>query len=159
MVSVVKDEHGVWNNCIQLGTCHANSFSVNKLLTNGLVEKQYQNYWLAPDNKPAEFVLDLGCNKIVNMMELVNTHNAYHRDRSAKEFKVFTSSFKDGPWQMVVHKTLQDSRAHADPLPVLSFPFSTYSEATARFVKFNLISWYGYGGGLQYFAVKGIKSH
>ena len=42
------------------------------------------------------------------------------------------------------------------PLPLLTFPFSSTSSepVSARFVRFSLISWYGWGGGLQYFNVK-----
>ena len=127
------------------------TFSVRNLLTNAR-EIFGKNYWLAPDKQEsAEFVLDLGSEKTVSMVELVNTHNGYHRDRSMKEFKVFLSSdSSDGPWEEVVHQTLEDSRQQADPLPLQTFPFT---ERTARFVKFNQISYYGNGGGLQYFTV------
>ena len=157
-VSVVTEDHGTW------GCCPEDAFAVKKLLTNSPVEVHYENYWLAPQQSPAEFVLDLGCNKIVNMVELVNTHNGENRDRSSKEIKVSISSYPAGPWSEVVYETLEDSRDQSDPLPVLSFPIYNEDdgeeEFTARFVKFNLISWYGGGGGLQYFAVKkGEKPH
>ena len=127
------------------------TFSVRNLLTNAR-EIFGKNYWLAPDNQEsAEFVLDLGSEKTVSMVELVNTHNGNIRDRSMKEFKVFLSSdSSDGPWVEVLHQTLQDSRQQADPLPLLKFPFSA---RTAKFVKFNQISYYGKSGGLQYFSV------
>ena len=40
------------------------------------------------DRSTAEFVLDLGCVKDINMVELVNTHSGVHRDRGTKEFQV-----------------------------------------------------------------------
>ena len=123
-----------------------------KLLTNAPLEIFAKNFWLAPDKQDnAEFVLDLGCEKTVNQVQLVNTHNGKGRDRSMKEFKVFLSDSSEGPWEEVVHQTLEDSRQQADPLPVQTFSFS---ERTAQFVKFNQISYYGNGGGLQFFAVK-----
>merc|ERR1711936_387944 len=134
------------------------TFSVRNLLTNAR-EIFGKNYWLAPDKQEsAEFVLDLGYEKTVNMVELVNTHNGYHRDRSMKEFKVFLSiDSSDGPWEEVLHQTLEDSRQQADPLPHQTFPFSA---RTAKFIKFNQISYYGLGGGLQYFrtTTRGIPS-
>ena len=132
------------------------TFSVRNLLTNAR-EIFGKNYWLAPDNQEmAEFVLDLGSEKTVSMVELVNTHNGFARDRSMMEFKVFLSSDSpDGPWEEVVHQTLEDSRQQPDPLPFQTF---TFLERTAKFVKFNQISYYGYGGGLQYFTVKSIIS-
>ena len=126
------------------------TWDVTKLLTHSLLESD-GNYWLAPNRQAsAEFVLSLGCEKIVNMVELVNTHVGNWRDRSMKEFKVFLSSEgPDGPWEEVVHQTLEDSRQQTDPLPLQTFPFTA---RTAKFVKFNQISHYGNGGGLQYFS-------
>ena len=149
-VSVVRGDYGIW-------TDHGYSednWAVAKLLTNAPLEiwGENANYWKAPcGQNRAEFVLDLGCKMTVNLVELVNTHNGECRDRSMKEFKVFLSDSSVGPWEEVVHQTLEDSRQQADPLPVQTFPFS---ERTAKFVKFNQISYYGSGGGLQYFAVK-----
>ena len=129
---------------------HSN-FSATQLLTNAPLEIFGENYWLAPDHQDnAEVVLDLGCKKTVNLVELVNTHNGKHRNHAMKEFKVFLSHSSEGPWEEVVHQTLEDSRQQADPLPVQTFSFS---ERTAKFVKFNQLSYYGSGGGLQYFAV------
>ena len=142
---MVRGDHGTWNGHPE------DTWAVAKLLTNS-VEIFTKNYWLAPDRQDnAEFVLDLGCEKTVNLVELVNTHNgATYRDRSMKEFKVFLSDSSEGPWEEVVHQTLVDSRQQADPLPVQIFPFS---QRAARFIKFNQISYYGNGGGLQYFTL------
>ena len=129
-------------------------FPVTNLLANAPLEIFGTNYWLAPDRQAsAEFVLDLGCEKTVNMVELVNTHNSHRRDRSMKEFKVFLSDSSEGPWEEVVHQTLEGSRQQADPLPVQTFPFT---QRAAKFVKFNQISYYGRGGGLQYFTLTGM---
>ena len=139
-ISVVKEDN------------YDSRFSATQLLTNAPLEIFAKNYWLAPNKQDsAEVVLDLGCKKTVNLVELVNTHNGKLRDRSMKEFKVFLSDSLEGPWEEVVHQTLEDSRQQADPLPVQTFPFT---QRTAKFVKFNQISYYGNGGGLQYFAVK-----
>ena len=143
---MLKEEH--FPNIPESGS----TFSVTNLLTNAPLEIFGKNYWKAPNlQDTAEFVLSLGCEKTVNMVELVNTHNGKWRDRSMKEFKVFLSSdSSDGPWEEVVHQTLEDSRQQPDPLPLQTFPFSA---RTAKFVKFNQISKYGSGGGLQYFTV------
>ena len=57
---------------------------------------------------------------------------------------------EDGPWEMVLQKTLDDSRKQIDPLPLTGFPISS---TQGRFVKFELVSYYGHGGGLQYFNI------
>ena len=146
---MVSEQYGKWPEC-----CEADAFRVEKLLTNSPEEKYGENYWLAPDQTAAEFVLDLGCNKILNMVELVNTHRSRDGNRGTKEFKVSVSPYQAGPWSQVLYETLEDPRQQTDPLPVLAFAFSSGTEVSARFVKFNLISWYGVGGGLQYFSVK-----
>ena len=146
---MVSEQYGKWLDC-----CEAEAFRVAKLLTKSNPEIFGENYWLGPDQTAAEFVLDLGCNKILNLVELVNTHSGSHRNRGTKEFKVSVSLYEAGPWDQVVFQTLEDPREQTDPLPVQTFPFSSGEEVSARFVKFNLISWYGRGGGLQYFNVK-----
>ena len=144
-VSVVRGDHATWRGYPK------DTWAVAKLLTNAPREIFAENYWLAPHKQDsAEFVLDLGCEKTVNLVELVNTHSGQYRDRGMKEFKVFLSNSSEGPWEEVVHQTLEDSRQQEDPLPVQTFSFS---ERTVKFVKFNQISYYGKGGGLQYFAV------
>ena len=65
-------------------------------------------------------------------------------------FNYFSDS-KNGPWQLVLDQTLVDSRKQNDPLPLQRFNFNL---VTARFVKFKLLSYYGHGGGLQYFNIK-----
>ena len=49
---------------------------------------------------------------------------------------------------MVLQKTLGDSRQQKAPLPLQEFPISPVE---ARLVKFEVVAYYGTGGGLQYF--------
>ena len=56
---------------------------------------------------------------------------------------------QNGPWTRVLSGRLEDSRHKPDPLPVMKYQISP---TVARYVKFELYSWYGQGGGLQYFA-------
>ena len=65
---------------------------------------------------------------------------------------IFSEGGENGPWTKVLQKTLEDSRRQSDPLPLQEFPISPVE---ARFVKFELVSYYGHGGGLQYFDMKG----
>ena len=128
---------------------NVSKFNVSNLLTRSEVENfTLGNYWLA--EQQGEFTLDLGTFRPVDMVELVNTHNADFRDKAMKEFKVYLSEGEWGPWDRVVHETLEDTRQQSDPLPVQTFKFS---ERIAKFVMFKTKSGYGTGGGLQYFAV------
>ena len=60
------------------------------------------------------------------------------------------SETEDGPWKMVLQTTLDDSRKQTDPLPLQEFSIPS---TQGRFVKFELMSYYGRGGGLQYFNI------
>ena len=51
---------------------------------------------------------------------------------------------------MVLQTTLDDSRKQTDPLPKQEFSIPS---TQGRFVKFELVSYYGNGGGLQYFNI------
>ena len=51
-----------------------------------------------------------------------------------------------------MEKKLSDSRNLVDPLPLERF--SVEKEIKAQFVKFELVSWYGHGGGLQFFDIE-----
>ena len=51
----------------------------------------------------------------------------------------------------MVDWVLGDSRNTTDPLPLQKIPFT--EPATAQYIKFELVSWWGNGGGLQYFDI------
>ena len=126
-------------------------FGAGSLLTLSEVEIFGRNYWLAAYGEDGEFVLDLAERAgPLNTVELVNTHNADYKNWATKEFKVFLGNSSSGPWEEVVHQTLEDSREQTDPRPVKRFPFE---KTEAQFVRFQQMSFYGSGGGLQYFAV------
>ena len=63
---------------------------------------------------------------------------------------IHSEESQDGPWKIVLQKTLGDSRKQKDPLPIQEFPIFPVE---ARFVKFELVSFFGNGGGLQYFNI------
>ena len=57
-----------------------------------------------------------------------------------------------GPWIPILDEELEDSRQMADPLPLQTFLLS--KTTTSQYVKFELLSWWGQGGGLQYFDIQ-----
>ena len=80
----------------------------------------------------------------------MNTINGGRFDRAAKAFKVQLALSEAGPWTEVLDEELEDPRSQAAPLPLQTFSFPL---TEARYIRFLLLSWYGYGsGGLQYFA-------
>ena len=56
----------------------------------------------------------------------------------------------DGPWRPVLHTSLEDPRQQTDPLPLQAFSFPALA---GRFVKLEVLSYYGKGGGLQFFNI------
>ena len=115
------------------------------------------NYWLTENQKTGErqgFVLNLGCKKTVVGVNLVNTHNAGHRDRSTKKFRILGSDAKEGPWEELLVADLEDSRRQSPP-PLQQLRLT--KSADVSFIKFELLKYYGHGGGLQYFAGKILK--
>ena len=120
---------------------------------NNIFSKDPANYWLTENGKVGEeqgFIMSLECQKTVVGVNLRNTQNAEHRDRSTKKFRILGSADKNGPWQELLLANLEDSRLQ-DPPPFqqLMFPNS----AVVSFVKFELLEYYGNGGGLQFFEV------
>ena len=109
------------------------------------------NYWLAEGGKVGEdqgFIIDLGCTKMVSGVNLKNTHNAQHRDRATKKFRLLGSLNSNGPWQELLNEDLEDSRQQNSP-PVQQFMFCT--PVVIQFIKFELLEAWG-SGGLQYLA-------
>jgi len=111
------------------------------------------NFWLAEERKVGEeqgFIMNLGCSKTVSSVSLKNTHNGRHRDRSTKKFRILGSTTNNGPWQELLVANLEDSRKQKPP-PLQQLMFA--NSAVVSFIKFELLEFYGNGGGLQYFAV------
>ena len=144
-ISVVSGDVGTWTD----HGLPAETFAVSKLLTWSKPEEFAQNYWLAPDRGTGQFVLDLGNTVTVRNIFLVNTHNGVAKDRGTKDFKVFLGFGATGPWMQVLKQTLPDSR-NLEPVPPRTYEITP---TFARYVKFELLSYWGYGGGLQFFTV------
>lgn len=115
----------------------ANIFESNETQPEG-------SYWLGPSSSQGSFILDFGCQKQRSILEVVNVHNGL---RATKKFRVFSSSSYMGPWTELVDEEM----AKSDSLQTFSF-----TSTSDQFYKFEILDWYGNGGGLQYFDVKGF---
>ena len=137
---------------VHSGDFYDHRFTVDKLLTYSAKEihSTFANYWLAPNSKSGVgFILDLGETKIVDNIFLTNCRNGRYRDRATKDFHVYLSIDGHGPWTKVLEDTLPDERRE-DSIRSKSYKIHP---TRARFVRFLLISYWGRGGGLQYFTV------
>ena len=68
--------------------------------------------------------------------------------------RLYTSPTGSEPWTQILDKELEDSRQTLDPLPLQLIPVQ--KKIASQFLKFELVSWWGNGGGLQYFDVQRI---
>ena len=110
-------------------------------------------FWLAEPKKAGKeqgFIMDLGCVTSVEGVSFRNTHNRQFRDRSTRTFKLLGSSEQNGPWRELLLAHLVDSR-NQDVPPVETRTF--VSSTVVRYIKFELLAFWGNGGGLQYFKV------
>ena len=67
---------------------------------------------------------------------------------ATREFRVSGSLDENGPWKTLVEDELEDSRDKTASL--LNFTFEKPVEI--QFIRFDLVSFWGTGGALQYFA-------
>jgi len=113
-------------------------------------DKSPTNYWLAEDatGEDQGFIMSLGHSTTVWGVSLRNTHNAFVHDRSTKRFKVLGSATDTGPWEELLLADLEDARRQ-NPPPVQQLMFA--NPAVVSFIKFELLEYWGSGGGLQYF--------
>merc|ERR1711973_901214 len=114
------------------------------------------NYWLAPDGMQGEFVLRFDQSRTIDTITIVNSHNL--NDRGTNEFKVYLADSENGPWAEVLHDFLDDPRnTNGSVASVPPRVFNLPNPTCGQYVKFQIISWYGFGGGLQYFSTYPLK--
>ena len=110
------------------------------------------NFWLAPNKKAGPrqgFTLDIGCLKKVSGIQLKNTRNRMYKNRGTKRFRLLASKSVSGPWKAILQKTLEDSRKKKPCLLTIQL----VHPQIFRFVKFELLEYWGKGGGLQHFSL------
>jgi len=115
------------------------------------------NYWLAPLGTQSHFILKFDQPRTVDTITLVNTFNDEARNSGTNEFKVYIGETESGPWTEVLHDHLEDARdtnQNINSVPAKQF---SINPTCGKFVKFQIISWYGVTGGLQYFSTCQLK--
>ena len=97
------------------------------------------------------FILDLGQVLNIHYIFLVNTFDGKFggRNRGTKGFKVYVGESPQGPWNQVLQEELPDSRQMETVFPEIF----QIQQTNGSYVKFELLSYWGIGGGLQYFTV------
>ena len=109
------------------------------------------NYWLAEWQKTTEqgFTLKLDdCARLIAGCQIKNTGKG-NSGIATKNFKISGSMNENGPWETLLEDQLVDT-SRGEAASLLNFTFKEPVEI--QFVKFDLISYWGSSGGLQYFA-------
>ena len=121
--------------------------AVGFVVTEGT--EYFLNYWLAAENAigaDAQITLDLDCEKWINGVYIRNTHNSYLNDRGTKNFTLFGFN-ASGVLDILTHGQLPDQRNVTGEWTQF-FPLNTL--VYVKFLKFQVDSFYGKGGGLHY---------
>merc|ERR1711971_368484 len=109
------------------------------------------NYWLAEFQKTTGqgFTMRLdACARSVAGIQIKNIGKGLNSHFATKAFKISGSMNENGPWETLVEDQLDDTRGIAASL----FNFTFEKPVEIQFIKFDLISYWGAGGALQYFA-------
>ena len=145
--SPLIDCKGALHPTVVQGQSHP-KFSPENVLKDG--EEGSRNYWLAKPGRVDKqgFILRLSiCQRSIFGIRLRNTHNGHLRDRGTKMFRVSGALQETGPYEVLLESELEDSRLQDSP-PLQTFPFE---KTVVRFLKFELLDFWGVGGGLRHF--------
>jgi len=117
-----------------------------------ILGKERSNFWITDNGATgdaAQLFMVFQCPRTIKGFLLKNTHAAYANDRGTQDFTISISDSIDGPWTDILTGTLPDAR-NVSPVPVLSFDLE--NEVETQYLRFQVDTYYGLGGGLQYFS-------
>ena len=109
------------------------------------------NIWLAGKKTKEGFTLKVDtCTRMIVGCQIKNLGKGYPSGMAlaTKDFQVSGSMNENGPWETLLEDQLVDTSKKAASL--LNFAFDQLVEI--QFIKFDIQSYWGKGGGLQYFA-------
>lgn len=110
------------------------------------------NYWIVNNGKTgdeAKFDVVFSCLRNIKGFLVKNTNNNKFNDRGTKDFTISMSTSITGPWTKILTGRLPDA-FDVSPVPVLNFKLEDPVETS--FLRFQIDSYYGHGGGLQFFS-------
>merc|ERR1711942_15315 len=117
-----------------------------------LLEENQSNYWLTDNGATgdaANLFMAFQCPRTIKGFLLKNTNNNRLNDRGTQDFTISISDSINGPWTDILTGTLPNAW-DVSPVPVLNFPLE--NEVETKYLRFQVDTYYGLGGGLQYFS-------
>ena len=133
---------------------YSRKYPASSVLTLGerdrMMDSGFKNYWLAK-NTGQGFIMRVDtCARLIAGFQIKNIGKGLSgRNRVTKEYKVSGSLSENGPWKTLLEDQLNDTTGNK-AASLLNFTFEKPVEI--QFLKFDLVSFWGAGGGLQYFA-------
>ena len=110
------------------------------------------NYWITSDWKTgdeASLYMTFQCPVTIRGFLMKNTHNAGYQDRGTQNFTISIPDSLTGAWTDILTSSLPDAR-NVSPVPVNTYQLDTLVETSL--VRFQVNTFYGRGGGLQFFS-------
>ena len=112
-------------------------------------------FWLASSGHTGHsFTLKMSTEKLKITRILIKNARFKSRisKRATKDFQVFGSLQKNGPWTQLLKGEFKDPFPAGAPAPTVEV-FNLKEAAEVKFLRFDIDSFWGNGGGLDYFAV------
>ena len=117
-------------------------------------ENRY-NFWLAESRKTTGqgFTIKVDtCERNIAGFQIKNKGQGASAGIATKDFRVSGSRTENGPWETLWEDQMIDTKDTSGIPPIL-LNFTFKDPVTIKYIKFDMISYWGpYGGGLQFFA-------
>ena len=116
-----------------------------------LMDNVKYNYWLAEEGKTTGqgFTVKVDyCARWVAGCQIKNKGKGANPNWATKAFKIYGAKNESGPWKTLLEEELIDTTW--DKASLINFTFDEAVEVL--YLRFDLVSYWGNGGGLQYFA-------
>ena len=117
---------------------------------HNVLTQRMENFWLAELGKTSGqgFIMKLGsCKQTIAGIRIQNTNGP---NMGTKNFRISGRLSETDPWGDTL---LQEEIGSKNPAPILTFYFRR--PVTLQFLRFELLEFFGIGGGLQYFSPVG----
>ena len=142
-------------------TAYSSGFPASSVLIlaeeDGNLDNGNANYWLGKRGRTwgQGFTLRVDlCARMIAGVQIKNTKYPRTHNKGTKGFRLSASLDEFGRWETLGDYTLPNPGGNTPTL--LNFTFGEPVEL--QFLKFDLISFWGDGGGLQYFAAIPVTS-
>ena len=137
-------------------TAYSSNYPASSVLILGeedaLMDNRKRNYWVAEGGKTTGqgFTLKVdSCPRWIAGVQIKNKGKGGYTTWATREFKISGAKNVNGPWQTLVEDKLSNTTG-GNAASLLNFTFEQPVEV--QYLRFDLISYWGKGGGLQYFA-------